>query len=343
MILFGVVVHGGAGSSAHFTDGCKAACESAFNLLEAGRSALDAVVEAARVLEDDDRFNAGSGSVLRMDGKTIEMDAAVMDSRGNIGIVIAIRDVKNPILVARAVMETPHVALTGQGATAFAKRRGFAPFHQVSQKALKQYERVRQLIKENRLSELNPRWQGYDVESLWNFDDVSYKDVFSCKTNKSDSGIKGNENNPLSPPFNSPLSKGGYRGVKSGKGKFSRDTIGAVAIDKDGKLAVANSTGGSSPMMLGRVGDSPIVGCGFYAGSACAVVITGVGEEIIKRMLAKTVYDMIFNGEDVKTACEKGVNMFPPEIIVGIIAISRRGYAVMSNTEIANYILVKEE
>jgi len=299
MIHYGVLAHGGAGSPSHFSDGCKAACESAFNLLEAGKSSLDAVVKAACILEDDGRFNAGSGSVLRLDGKTIEMDASVMDSKGNIGIVISIRNVKNPILVARAVMETPHVALAGEGATAFARKRGIQPFHKSSKRALERYQRVKQCIKKNRLGKESPLWRGHDIETLWNFPDVSYKDVF-C------------------------------------------DTIGAVAIDKKGVLAVANSTGGFSPMMLGRVGDTPMIGCGFYAGPVCALATTGMGEEIIKRMFAKALYDMMSHGEDIKKACKKGIKMFPNEIKVGIITISKAGYAIESNTEMAHYALVKE-
>jgi beta-aspartyl-peptidase (threonine type) len=299
MVLYGVVAHGGAGSPSQFSDGCKNACESAFSLLEAGKSSLDAVVEAARILEDDGRFNAGSGSFLRLDGKTIEMDAAVMDSKGNIGIVIAIKNVKNPILVARAVMETPHVAISGEGATAYARKKGFKPFYHVSQRAMERHKIMKQLIKEGKLSKGAPHWKGYDIESIWNFDKVSYKEVF-C------------------------------------------DTIGAVAIDKEGVLAVANSTGGFSPMMLGRAGDSAMVGCGFYAGSSCALAVTGAGEEIIKRVLAKTVYDMISHGEDLKRACENGIDMFLPEIKVGIISISKTDYSVIANTEMAHYALVKE-
>jgi beta-aspartyl-peptidase (threonine type) len=296
MIHYGVVAHGGAGSPSVFSDGCRKACESAFAILEAGKSALDAVVEAARILEDDGRFNAGSGSSLRLDGKTIEMDASVMDSKCNIGIIIAIRNVKNPILVARNVLKTPHVALAGDGATIFARKQGFEPFHKVSKGALERYKKIKQIIKEGRLSEEVPCWKDYSIESLWNFDGISYKEVF-------------------------------------------RDTIGAVAIDKQGVLAVANSTGGFSPMMLGRVGDAPMIGCGFYAGPACAIATTGMGEEIIRRMPAKTVYDMIVNGEDIKKACKEGINMFPKEIKVGIIAISRKGYISLSNTEMASYAL----
>jgi beta-aspartyl-peptidase (threonine type) len=299
MIHYGVVAHGGAGSPSHLSDGCKTACESAFDLLEDGRSALDAVVEAARILEDDGRFNAGSGSALRLDGETIEMDAGVMDSKGNIGIVIAIKNAKNPVLVARNVLKTPHVALAGDGATIFARKQGFEPFHKVSKSALERYKKVKQIIKEGRLSEEAPRWKNHSTESLWNFEGISYKEVF-------------------------------------------RDTIGAVAVDKQGVFAVSNSTGGFSPMMLGRVGDAPMIGCGFYAGRVCAIAATGMGEEIIKKMLAKTVYDMTSRGEDIKKACEEGINMFPSEITVGIIGISSAGYTAISNKEMANYALVKE-
>lgn len=299
MILYGIVTHGGVGSPAQFSDGCKAACESAFQLLEKGKSSLDAVIEAARILEDDGRFNAGSGSALRLDGKTIEMDASVMDSRGNIGIVMAIRNVKNPILVARAVIDTPHVALSGEGATAFARRKGFEPFYNVSHHAIERYRRIKQLIKQGELTKMSPNWKGFNIKYLWNFDNFSYEQTF-C------------------------------------------DTIGAVAMDKKGVFAVANSTGGFSPMLLGRVGDSAMVGCGFYAGTYGAITATGAGEEIIRKILTKTIYDMISKGEDIKRACIKGIEMFPPEIKIGIIAISKKEFSVVANTEMAHYALIKE-
>ncbi len=299
MIIYGVVVHGGAGSPSHFTDGCKKACESAFSMLESGESSLDAVVEAARILEDDGRFNAGSGSSLRLDGKTVEMDAAVMDSQGNVGIVIAIKRIKNPVLAARAVLKTPHVALAGYGATIFARQQGLKTFRNPSKNALERYKRVKQIIQEKRVGEWVSQWKGYDIESLWNFKDRSYRDVY-C------------------------------------------DTVGAVAIDRRGVLSVATSTGGFSPMMQGRVGDSPMIGCGFYAGPACAVASTGIGEEIIKKMITKTVYDMVSRGEDIKKACEGGIKMFPSEINVGIIGISQEGFIALSNSEMAHYVLVKE-
>jgi L-asparaginase/beta-aspartyl-peptidase (threonine type) len=299
MILYGIVAHGGAGSPSEFSDGCEKACKTAFQLLEKGGTSLDAVTEAARILEDDGRFNAGSGSVLRLDGKTIEMDASVMDSEGKIGIVIAIRNVKNPILVARAVMNTPHVALSGIGATAFARKKGFEPFYNVSKYAIERYNRLKQSINEGKLNEESPHWKGHDLKSLWNFEDISYEETF-C------------------------------------------NTIGVVAIDKRRVFAVANSTGGFSPMLLGRVGDSAMIGCGFYAGPSGAIAATGAGEEIIKKMFAKTVYDNISKGIDVRKACKKGIEMFPPEIKAGIIAISKTDFSVEANTEMAHYVLIKE-
>lgn len=299
MIQYGIVVHGGAGSPGHFTDGCKKACKAAFRMLEAGGSSLDAVVEAVRILEDDGRFNAGRGSALRLDGKTIEMDAALMNSEGKLGMVIAIKRIRNPILAARAVLKTPHVALAGDGATFFARQKGLRTFRRPSKNSLERYKKVKQFIHEKRLGKEVSQWDGYDIESLWNFMDKSYKDAF-C------------------------------------------DTVGAVAMDTRGILSVATSTGGFSPMMKGRVGDSPMIGCGFYAGPACAVASTGIGEEIIMRMLAKTVYDMVSQGEDIGRACERGIGTFPSGINVGIIGISKEGIVALSKTEMAQYSLVEK-
>ena len=299
MIQYGVVVHGGVGSPTRFSDGCKKACTSAFELLKRGSSALDAVVEAARMLEDDGRFNAGSGSTLRLDGKTIEMDAGLMDSQGHLGIVISVRNVRNPILLAHALMQTPHVALAGEGADLFAIRQGLQPFNSPSRHSRERHRILLGMIKKGGLEKHDPRWEDCDLRSLWNFE-VPYDDVLGT------------------------------------------DTIGAVALDRDGNFAVANSTGGASPMLLGRVGDSPMIGCGFYAGPAAAVACTGIGEEIIKKMLARAVYDLITDNEEVRGACRKAIRPFPGKTLVGIIAISTGGCAVVSNRQMAHAVLIKE-
>jgi L-asparaginase / beta-aspartyl-peptidase len=296
-IPYGVVVHGGVGSPLRFSDGCKKACSAAFKILKRGSDALDAVAEAARLLEDDGRFNAGSGSTLRLDGKTVEMDAGLMDAAGRLGIVISVPGVRHPILLAKAIMETPHVALSARGAELFARRQGLEPLSKPSKFSRRRYTSLLRTIRQGDLGKDDPRWKDCDIESLWNFES-SYDSVIGA------------------------------------------DTIGAVALDKNGNLAVANSTGGASPMLLGRVGDSPMIGCGFYAGSAAAVACTGIGEEIIKRMLAKTVYDLIAEGQSVREACRTGMSPFPGNVPTGIIAISRTGCTVVSNRPMAHYAMV---
>ena len=79
----------------------------------------------------------------------------------------------------------------------------------------------------------------------------------------------------------------GYRGYTG------CDTVGAVAIDRDGGFAASNSSGGTSFQMPGRVGDSPIIGAGLYVGTEGAVATTGIGEDIIRTMLALETYKKI--------------------------------------------------
>jgi len=129
-----LIVHGGAGDwSSEDGDGealvaaCAAAARAGFEILRAGGSALDAATAAVVVLEDDPRFNAGTGSALTVDGE-VECDASVMCGDGRAGAVGALRDVRNPIRLARLVMEkTPHVLLVGAGAGAFAVECGLTP------------------------------------------------------------------------------------------------------------------------------------------------------------------------------------------------------------------------
>jgi beta-aspartyl-peptidase (threonine type) len=91
-----VVVHGGAGASQNDVDGCHAAARTALDVLQANGESLEAVVRAVMRLENDGRFNAGSGAAIAPDGATIEMDASVMDTRGRLGAIACVRNVKNP-------------------------------------------------------------------------------------------------------------------------------------------------------------------------------------------------------------------------------------------------------
>ena len=126
-----LIAHGGAGSwrpgteeQAH--EGMRLAVEAGRALLLAGAGALDAVCATVVALEDDPIFNAGTGSVLNFDG-ACELDACVMESSAaRVGAVAALRRVKNPVLVARKVLEeTDHVMLAGEGALRFARAMGF--------------------------------------------------------------------------------------------------------------------------------------------------------------------------------------------------------------------------
>lgn len=135
-----VVVHGGAGSldrddpatsggaGAPRVAGVTRAAEAAWRILSAGGSALDAVETAVRLLEDDPTYNAGTGACLTATGE-VELDASIMDGETlRCGAVAVVKDVKNPVALARRIMErSSHVLLAGPGASAFAREMGLPP------------------------------------------------------------------------------------------------------------------------------------------------------------------------------------------------------------------------
>src|SRR5262245_42054562 len=132
-----IVVHGGAGvinrsditpeREAQYRAGLEAARDAGYAVLEKGGSSLDAVTAAVRTLEDNPLFNAGIGAVLNRDGEA-ELDSSIMDGATlRAGAVANLRHVKNPIELARAVMEkSPHVMIAGAGAEEFALQQGFS-------------------------------------------------------------------------------------------------------------------------------------------------------------------------------------------------------------------------
>jgi beta-aspartyl-peptidase (threonine type) len=133
--MYAIAIHGGAGvlsrgelpveQEREYLDGLGAALEAGFQLLERGASSLDATIAAVCVLEDNPLFNAGRGAVLNRDG-VAELDASVMDgSNLGAGAVTGLKHVKNPIELARLVMDkSPHVMLVGEGAEEFARLQG---------------------------------------------------------------------------------------------------------------------------------------------------------------------------------------------------------------------------
>jgi L-asparaginase / beta-aspartyl-peptidase len=245
---FGLVVHGGAGTidrsnmtperEREYRAGLERALAAGYEILKRGGSSLDATEAAVRVLEDDPHFNAGKGAVFTSAG-TNELDAAVMEGKSlKAGAVAAVKHIKNPVSLARLVMEkSGHVLMDGEGAEGFAQENGV---------------------------ELLPDQKYFYTQERW---DALQK-------------IKTAEK---------------HRTGHTGKAFVITDqdrhgTVGAVALDQNGDLAAATSTGGTTNKRPGRVGDSPVIGAGTYANNAtCAVSATGDGEYFIRTTVAHDV------------------------------------------------------
>ena len=156
-----IVLHGGAGvierssmtpqADAQYRAGLKQAITAGGAVLDHGGTAVDAIEAAIRILEDNPLFNAGRGSVFAADG-TIQMDAAIMDGATmRAGAVADVQHTKNPISLARAVMEkSPYVLLIGNGADAFSRHVGLQQEPQSYFFTERRWESlVKQLQKEN--------------------------------------------------------------------------------------------------------------------------------------------------------------------------------------------------
>jgi L-asparaginase / beta-aspartyl-peptidase len=277
------VAHGGVGSDPQFADGCRAAVDAALKELALVDDPLAAAVEAVTLLEDDPRFNAGTGAIVRLDG-SIQMDASVMDSDGRFGAVAGLERVKNPVLVARAVLDTPHLLLMGDGATRFARALGHAdydpstPARRLATEQLK--EKIRQAA-----PDLPPFWRTSEWRARWNY-------ALSPRTQGLDPKDAGS------------------------------DTVGVAVRAPDGRFGVALSTGGTAVMLRGRVGDVPIYGAGLYAGPHGAAAATGTGERIIEAMLAHTVHGWLATGTGAQPAAERAVGLVGEKGATGMIVIS---------------------
>lgn len=246
-----IIVHGGAWAIpddevAPHLHGVEAALAAGWELLSAGASALDACVAAVQLMEDDPTFDAGVGSFLNAAGQ-VEMDAALMDGRSlDVGAIAAVSRVRNPIRLARHILQTEHVLVVGAGAEEVARAAGL-PLCDPDELVV---DRERE------------RWARIQADP-----DFVTADAFRA-----------------------------------------RDTVGALALDEQGNLAAAISTGGAPNKLPGRVGDVPLVGCGFYAdngsGACCA---TGFGEAIMRVVLAKSVVDQLAQGASAQSAAHRTI------------------------------------
>jgi L-asparaginase / beta-aspartyl-peptidase len=271
------------------------AVRRAIERLRDGAGALEAAVEGAVVLENDPSFNAGTGANVRFDGRSVQMDAAVMSSDGRFGAVAVIERVKNPARVARAVMDTPHTLIAGDGATAFARAIGFPDHDPATDEARARRDRaVDALFGKSDGSALPPGWESFD-----------WKRHFEHQQKLRDAGLE------------------------------SSDTIGVVVRAGDGSFAGALSTGGTTLTLRGRVGDVPVQGAGLYVGAKGAVAATGNGEDIVRENLARRVYDEMARGQSAARAVEVGVALFDQQIPIGLVAIDADSEASASNRDMA--------
>ena len=262
MANIALVIHGGAGTilrsrmtpalEAEYRGGLETALKLGFEVLEAGGRSLDAVEAAVRSLEDFPLFNAGRGSVFTHEGE-VELDAAVMDGHTqSAGAVAFVKNIKNPISLARLVMErTEHILLAGEGANHFAEQMEV-------ETAPDEY-----FFTEHRWLQLQEAMAEGRVQ-------LDHNDTIPTAAVQEEADSKiGN--------------------LRSGVPANPLGTVGAVACDIKGNLAAATSTGGMTNKKFGRVGDSPIIGAGLYADSNCAVSSTGHGEFFMRTLAAYDV------------------------------------------------------
>ena len=306
-----IAIHGGAGamSRAAMTSEKEQEYLSALNavlaagqaVLAAGGSALDAVTEAVRLLEDCPLFNAGHGAVFTS-AATHELDASIMDGATlRSGAIAGVDCVRNPVLAARKVMEeSKHVFFIGEGAEAFAREHGLAivdPSYFSTDARRQQLLRVQRDTPEAAVLD-------HDGQAL----------------------VARGQPTPAAAPAE-PLDADRKLG-----------TVGAVAVDAQGNLAAATSTGGITNKQVGRVGDAPLIGAGCYASNrTCAVSTTGTGEMFIRMVAAYDVAaQMEYAGTPLEEAARRVVEDKLPAIggKGGLIAVDAQGNVTLPfNTE----------
>lgn len=251
-----------------YEQGLQDALQAGYSVLQGGGSAVDAVQAAVVSLEDFPLFNAGRGSVFNNAGGH-EMDASIMDGSSiDAGAVSGIRNVKNPVLLARTIMDkSEHVLLCGQGAEQFAKQQGLQFEDDTYFYVQHRYEQWQQALKEDSIS-------------------LDHNDK-----------------------------------------KFG--TVGAVALDENGNLAAATSTGGMTNKKFGRMGDSPIIGAGTYANNnTCAISCTGHGELFIRSVVAYDISCLMeYKGLSLREACDVVVHdkLVKIQGEGGLVALDKHG------------------
>ena len=239
-----------ADSEREYRNDLENSLKKGWEVLRKNGSALDAVEAATVALENFPLFNAGRGAVFTHEGKN-ELDAAMMDGANQkAGAVAFVKNVVNPIKLARLVMErTEHILLGGDGANEFAREMKveFAPDDYFYTE-----HRYQQLLQARETGKVQ-------------LDHAETMENGKWKVENEIQNPKSKIQNPVG-------------------------TVGAVACDCLGNLAAATSTGGMTNKKFGRIGDTPIIGAGTYADNkTCAVSCTGHGEFFMKTLAAYDV------------------------------------------------------
>lgn len=283
---FSIAIHGGAGTidKSKFTPEKEAAyraklqeaVEAGYKVLENGGESLTAVTTAINILENSPFFNAGIGAVYTYDGHH-ELDASIMDGRDRqAGAVAGVKHIKNPIDLARLVMEeSVHVMLSGNGAEQFAKKNGMS-------------------LVNNSVFDTEHRYKALERAKK--------------KLNKTENY------------------QANHRALPE---QYKMGTVGAVALDKHGNLAVGTSTGGMTAKRFGRIGDSPVIGAGTFADNrSCAVSATGHGEYFIRYSVASDICARVqYQGKTIQQAGDEVIHdvLKPIGGTGGVIIVDSKG------------------
>lgn len=254
-----LIIHGGFFSESATNQETKKAKQEALSAIARDayaylqqHTAVETVVYAVGLLEDNELFNAGLGSQIQSDGK-VRLSASLMDGQSQrFSGVINIENVKNPIQVAALLLDYEDRVLSGEGACDFAAKQGFQYFDPITPQRQQEYE------------------------------------------------FKVNQHE-------------------------RKGTVGCVALDAQGHLAAATSTGGKGFEIPCRVSDSATV-AGNFANAFAGISCTGVGEDIVNVALAAKIVTRVTDGFSLKDACDKSfAELKSFDGFAGVIGISAEG------------------
>ena len=298
-----LLIHGGAWAmpddavAAH-EHGIATALRAGWSVLARGGTAVDAVVAAVTVMEDDEIFDAGRGSFLTRDGR-VQLDALLMSGADlRTGGVACVERLRNPIQAAKLVLErSPHVYFVGDGAEHFAAQHGMRLVE--NSELIVNRERDRLVAFQRAEAAGSP-----DTT----FSGVSRSSASGAAVPREPKASLLGET-PVPPTVDEEIERILPEELRTDHPTLhSHDTVGAVALDSAGNLAAGTSTGGTLSKAPGRVGDSSLIGCGCYADDlSAAVSLTGWGEPIMKLVLGKWSVDRVQDGASPQKAASEAI------------------------------------